>query len=183
MCRRMRAGAPCHVVAKQVPSLELCECLIETVRYGDVRTGFAQPLMHHALNVGDAPALGFELQRITPALEDADDVRNAGDGADRLEDRALDSRSPSAIGYMEGKHARACAPCEVLDHARWYCCSGRLGGSFRNPPRPAGRDALANGAVTLLQRFGEVVLRVVVAGTPGPASDQRAGDSAALDLL
>ena len=52
MCRRMRAGAPCHVVAKQVPSLELRECLIDTVRYGDVCTGFAQPLMHYALNVG-----------------------------------------------------------------------------------------------------------------------------------
>jgi hypothetical protein len=29
----------------------------------------------------------------------------------------LDGDSPSAIGNMEGKHAGACAPCEVLDHA------------------------------------------------------------------
>ena len=91
--------------------------LDRSVRYGDVCTGFAQPLVHHALNVGDAPALGFELQRVTPALEDADDVGNAGDGADRLEDRALDSAIAIRQGDMEGKHARACAPCEVLDHA------------------------------------------------------------------
>ena len=53
--------------------------LDRSVRYGDVCTGFAQPLVHHALNVGDASALGFELQRVTPALENADDVGNARD--------------------------------------------------------------------------------------------------------
>jgi hypothetical protein len=104
-------------VAKQVPSLELCECLIDTVRYGDVCTGFAQPLMHYALNVGDAPALGFELQRITPTLEDADDVGNARDGADRLENRALDVGSVSAEGNVKEERTRPRTPCEVLDYA------------------------------------------------------------------
>ena len=126
MCRRMRAGAPCHVMAKQVPSLEVCECLIDIVRYGDVCTGFAQPLVHHALNVGDASALGFELQRITPALENADDVGNARDGADRLEDRALDSGSPSAIGDMEGKHAGRARHARCWITLRWSAASGWL---------------------------------------------------------
>ena len=77
-------------MAKQVPSLEPCDCLVDSVRYGDVCTGFAQPLVHDALNVGEAAAPGFQLERVNAALEDADDVGNAGDGADRLEDCALD---------------------------------------------------------------------------------------------
>ena len=107
----MRAGAPCHVVAKQVPSLELCECLIDTVRYGDVCTGFAQPLVHHALNVGEAAAPGFQLERVTPALENADDVGNASDGADRLENRALDAGSVSAEGDVKAESTRPRTPC------------------------------------------------------------------------
>jgi hypothetical protein len=60
-------------------------------RYGDCGTSFAQSVAHHALNVGEMAALGFELQRVTPAVENADDVGNAGDGADRLEDLRLDT--------------------------------------------------------------------------------------------
>ena len=88
--RAWRPARLCHIVAKQVPSLEMRERLVDSVRYGDVCTSFAQPLVHHALNVGEAAAPGFQLERINAALEDAEDVGNAGDGADRLEDRALD---------------------------------------------------------------------------------------------
>src|SRR5262249_15153356 len=101
----------------QLPPFKLCERLVDSVRYRDVCTSFAQPLVHHALDVGEAPALVFELQRVTPAPENADDVGNAGDGADRLENRAFDARSVSAEGNVKEERPRPRAPCEVLDHA------------------------------------------------------------------
>jgi len=36
------AARLCHIMAKQVPAFELCECLIDSVCYGDGRTGFPQ---------------------------------------------------------------------------------------------------------------------------------------------
>jgi hypothetical protein len=46
-------------------------------------------------------ALGFETPARTPALENGDDGGNAGDGADRFENRALDVGSVSAKGNVK----------------------------------------------------------------------------------
>ena len=118
MCRRMRAGAPCHVVAKQVPSLELCECLIDPVRYGDVCTGFAQPLVHHtALNVGDASALGFELQRVHQPSK-----MQMMSGTPATVPIALRIAPSTQVRYpprgtSKEERSRPRTPCEVLNHA------------------------------------------------------------------
>jgi hypothetical protein len=87
------------------------------VCHGDVCTGGAQALVHDPLHVGDAAAFRLQFERVAAALENAEDVGNAGDGADRLEDRALDTGPEPTERNVKEERTRPCAPREVLDYA------------------------------------------------------------------
>jgi len=54
-----------------------------------------------ALNGCQTAASSLEFERAAPAALDGDDVRDTGSHTHTREDRALNARSPSAVGGME----------------------------------------------------------------------------------
>jgi hypothetical protein len=96
---------------------------------GDDGAGRTHTVVSDLLNLGDATALSFQFEREYAAFENADDVGNAGDGADPLEDRGLGGGAVPAQRDMESKHAWPCAPREKFDDSALNLNFGRAAAS------------------------------------------------------
>src|SRR5262249_2061216 len=100
------------VGTKQAPAFEAFQGRVDLDRGGDGCAGSAHELLGLGLR-GRRPTMrGLELERVELPLVDDQNVGNAGNDAERLEDRGLDRRAPAAGGIMECENAAHSAPGE-----------------------------------------------------------------------
>ena len=107
--------------------------------------------MSITLNVGQSSAVGLQFEAENFAVMNRDDIRNSGNGADRLEDFRLDDAAPAAERHVESEESLYAPPCDVLE-------DGGLDLLLRAmlaTPGGVGRDKAAS---TLLDDAGRVAL-------------------------
>jgi hypothetical protein len=106
------------------------------MRDGDACTGLAQAFVSTTLNIGEASAVGLQLQSEALTTMDDDEIRNAGNDAKRLEDLRFDGASPAAIRHVERERAWHGTPAEMVDYRAldlllWAGAAGQGATRFR----------------------------------------------------